>query len=105
MPIKRGVRVMLLVEDAGLVRRQPAEKICLFIPMWNIETWLVYLHGIAVDEHRDDYRNDRTIRNVDYIRIANGFVQRYRSWMQGNVVETTPPSTITTFEEMKRFGL
>jgi hypothetical protein len=91
--------------DAGLEIRQPDEKIFLVVPKWNIETWLVHLNGDEVDESRDDYKNDRRIRNVAYAKTAVAFVERYRKWKQGNVVETTPPSMIMTFEEMKRFGL
>ena len=90
---------------AGLTRRQPAERICLIIPKWNIETWLVHLNGVEVDEDLDDYKNHRSVKDVDYVTIADEFVGRYRNWKQGNPAETTPPSMITAFEEMKRFGL
>ena len=91
--------------SSGFPRRQPAEKILLIIPKWNIETWLVNLNSIYVDEDRDDYKKDPAIRNVDYAEVAKVFVARYRSLRQGNVDAVTPSSMILTFEEMKRFGL
>ncbi len=90
---------------AGFPRRQSEEKICLIIPKWNIETWLVHLSGSEVDENSDDYKNERSIKNVDYGTLAEKFIERYRSWKQGNAAETTPPSMIHAFEELKRFGL
>jgi hypothetical protein len=93
------------LETAGLEIRQPGEKFCLIVPKWNIETWLVNLGGENIDEDRNDYKNHSSSRNVDYPVVANGFVERYRNWKQGNFDETTPSSMIATFEEMKRFGL
>ena len=90
---------------AGFPRRQSEEKICLIIPKWNIETWLVHLNGFEVDEDLDDYKNDRSIKDIDYVTIADEFIERYRNWKQGNPAETTPPSMILAFDELKRFGL
>lgn len=36
-------------------RRQPDDRAPVFIPTWNIETWLAYLDGEDVDESRKDY--------------------------------------------------
>jgi hypothetical protein len=102
---ERGRKLDAALENAGLERRRPDEKICLFIPKWNIETWIVYLSGIAVDEARDDYKNHPNVRNVDYVRLAEAFVDSFRSWKQGTVDDTMPLSMIMTFAEMKRFGL
>jgi hypothetical protein len=88
---------------AGFPRRQSEEKICLIIPKWNIETWLVHLDGFEVDENSDDYKNHRSIKNIDYGMLAEKFIERYRSWKQGIVAETMPPSMILAFEELKRF--
>jgi len=93
------------LEGAGLKKRDLGEKFCLVIPKWNIETWLVYLTGFDVQEDLDDYKNHRSLKNVDYATIADEFVLRYRSWKQGKPVETTPRSMISAFEEMQRFGL
>ncbi len=36
--------------DAGLPPRQPEERVAIFVPARNIETWLAYLEGNAVNE-------------------------------------------------------
>jgi hypothetical protein len=73
--------------------------------MWNIETWVVHLGGVTVVEDQNIYKNHPNMRRVDYPTMADAFVGRYRNWKHSNPAETTPPSMITTFEEMKRFGL
>lgn len=93
------------LEDAGLEKRQAADKFCLIIPKWNIETWLAYLSGNGVDESRRDYKNHPSIKNIDYVKVAEEFVRRHRNWKQGDTTETTVPSMIAAFEEMKRLTL
>lgn len=92
------------LENAGLEKRKSGEKLCLIIPKWHIETWLVSLSGFEVDEERK-YKNDPGIKNVEYVRVANEFVERYRNWKQGDPTQLTPSSMITSFEEMKRINL
>lgn len=42
--------------DAGIEPRQSGECVAVFVPTWNIETWLAYLNGDDnVDEGRRDY--------------------------------------------------
>lgn len=36
--------------EGGQTRRQPNERVAVFIPARNIETWLAYLDGSTVDE-------------------------------------------------------
>ena len=35
--------------------RKPAERVAIFVPTWNIETWFAYLDGASVDETLSDY--------------------------------------------------
>ena len=39
----------------GVAVRSAADRVAVFIPTWNIETWLSYLDGQTVDESRKDY--------------------------------------------------
>ena len=39
----------------GVEPRSPAENVAVFVPTWNIETWLAYLDGETVDEGRKNY--------------------------------------------------
>lgn len=41
--------------NAGVPPRQAGDKVAVFVPTWNIETWLTYLVGTEVDERRSDY--------------------------------------------------
>ena len=42
--------------EAGVAERARNERVAVFIPTWNIETWLAYLDGEPVEEGRPDYR-------------------------------------------------
>ena len=39
----------------GIGGRSPADQVAIFIPTWNIETWLAYLDGESVDEKLKNY--------------------------------------------------
>ena len=39
----------------GVAVRSPADSVAVFVPTWNIETWMAYLDGETVDEDRKDY--------------------------------------------------
>ena len=49
--------------------RSAGERVAVFVPTWNIETWFAYLDGAAVDEARSDYprlpRERECQRHVD----------------------------------------
>ena len=42
-------------ERQGVERRSPGDRAAVFVPTWNIETWLAYLEGENVDERRKGY--------------------------------------------------
>lgn len=42
-------------DAAKVERRRSDERVAIFVPTWNIETWLAYLDGQRVDEQRNDY--------------------------------------------------
>ena len=39
----------------GVAPRLPSDSVAVFVPTWNIETWLAYLDDQIVDESRKDY--------------------------------------------------
>ena len=41
--------------EANIPPRMVNEGVAVFVPTWNIETWLAYLGGETVDESRPDY--------------------------------------------------
>ena len=56
-------------KDEPVSSRQKDERVALFVPSWNIETWFAYLDGTTVDEGRDNYprlpRERECQRHVD----------------------------------------
>ena len=51
----RSNNLQTACENASVQPRQTDDKVAIFIPTWNIETWLTYLEGTEVDEERSDY--------------------------------------------------
>lgn len=39
----------------GVAKRSSADKVVIFVPTWNIETWLAYLDGEKIDEGLKSY--------------------------------------------------
>lgn len=39
----------------GVAARSSEDSVAVFVPTWNIETWLAYLSGETVEENRKDY--------------------------------------------------
>jgi hypothetical protein len=101
---EQGRTLDTALEAAGLEKRQFGERFCLIIAKWHIETWLVHLNGFEVDE-ASRYKNHESIKDVDYVAIADAFVEQYRNWKQGKLAKTTPPSMIMTFAEMNHLNL
>ena len=55
-----GVNARLTALDeacdrASVSPRDKADHVAVFVPTWNIETWLAYFSGETVDEYRRDY--------------------------------------------------
>ena len=42
-------------QSKGIEARQRDERVLVLVPTWNIETWIAYLDGIAVDEATPNY--------------------------------------------------
>jgi len=73
--------------EAGIVERNRNERVAVFIPTWNIETWLAYLDGEQVDEEKSDY--PRLTSERDCQRHVERLVQMCRA---DNLREPSPPS-------------
>ena len=84
-------------ESRGVQPRQGDERVGLFVPTWNIETWLAYLDGKTVDENRDDYpRLDRPRdcqRHVDCL---------HDMCKQGALRRPSPPSLDAACKEYRQ---
>jgi hypothetical protein len=92
------------LEAFGLDKRGPEERICLLIPRWHIETWILHLNGRQVVED-ENYKKDVKVQDVDFPRISRDFVERYRDWKRGVTKSTLLPAMIAAFEELNRLDL
>lgn len=43
-------------QDNQVAAPQQGERVAVFVPTWNIETWIAYLGGETVNEQESDYR-------------------------------------------------
>jgi len=75
--------------------RQPDERIAIFIPKRNIETWIHYLQGQAVDEEK---RYPKLAREGDCKLHVDGLVDRCRQ----KQLEDAPPSLLIAQNELRR---
>jgi hypothetical protein len=85
--------------EAGLTEsqapRQPDERIAVFIPKRNIETWIHYLMGEVVNE-ADIYRH------LDRESECKGFVEDLARNRRQPLPENAPQSLKTACEELPR---
>lgn len=87
------------LEAAGVPARTSEEKICIWVPRWHIETWLLFLNGHQVDESTN--LKDQA-READIKTAAREFVRRFRQWVHDPTAEQLLPSIISGFEETRR---
>jgi hypothetical protein len=73
--------------EADVAVRARHEAVAIFIPTWNIETWLAYLDGTAVDEGRANYT--KLPRERECQRHVDGLVRMCR---EGELRRPSPPS-------------
>jgi len=92
------------LEAFGLGKRGPEERICLLIPRWHIETWILHLNGEQVVED-ENYKKDVKVQDVDFPKTSQVFVERYRDWKRGVTKRTSLPAMIMAFEELNRLDL
>jgi hypothetical protein len=87
------------VEDAaaegGQERRHAGERVALFVPKRNIETWIAYLDGHAVNE-------DDTYPRLKRERDCQRHVERLHEMCQGGALrQPSPPSLDAACEEYR----
>lgn len=85
-----------LIEDSQ-EPRQPNERIAIFVPKRNIETWVHYLQGETVNE-TDAYTKFRENEAI----CKPGVEQLAAQCSQGNLDENAPPSLQAACGELQR---
>lgn len=84
----------------GVPPPRDTDRVLVCVPTWNIETWLAYLGGEAVDETKNDY--PRLDRPRDCVPLVNNLVEMCR---QKNLREPVPTSLKDTCAGYRRvFG-
>ncbi len=96
---QRIQRLAEVLQEAGREARAAHERITLWIPRWNIETWLLFLNGQAVDEEAN-YKGQA--REMDIKAAARDFVRRFRRYVNDPGIENHLPSLVLAFEETRR---
>lgn len=74
--------------EAGYNRRQQDERVAIFVPARNIETWLAYLDGQTVDEGRE-----QPYPRLEHQRDCQRHAERlYAMCQRGALRQPAPPS-------------
>ena len=81
----------------GIAARTDAEKIAVFVPTWNIETWIEWLRGHEVDEGRKDY--PKLPRESECQPQVNELTKMCKS---GKLRQPAPPSLSAGCTEFRR---
>lgn len=95
---RRANRLAATLEKAGLPPRDRNERIVLWIPKWNVETWILYFAGDVRDED-NNYKNE--VKKPDYWATAKAFVAQYRDYRRNDTIHTQP-SLKSAYHETKR---
>ena len=86
-PQGRLQRLDLACREAGVRERAAEERVAVFIPTGNIETWLAYLDGERVEEEHLHY--PRLVRERDCQRHVDELARMCRA---GKLRDPAPPS-------------
>ena len=89
------------LEDAcrqkGIAARTDAENIAVFVPTWNIETWIAWLRGQEVDEGSKDY--PRLRRESECLPQVNELADMCE---RGHLRQPAPPSLEAACSEFRQ---
>ena len=83
--------------DAKLADRNETERIALWVPKWNVETWILYLSGEDVDE-KANYKT--RLGDPDFHAVAEDFVSGFRK--SHSERSAALPSLEAAFKETRR---
>ncbi len=97
-PLERRTTLTQKFKEQGIDTPQASERIAIFIPKRNIETWIYFLLGKAVDEDKD-YPHLQE-RESDCNKAVRKLAQNCRKNFQ--LDPNAPPSLKEACEELKR---
>ena len=85
------------LDEARVLRRDAAERVCILVPCRNGETWIHFFHGNAVDEVSNDkflYKGDAIARSVAG--------QAFAGWLQAPPSPGSPSALVASRPEAGR---
>lgn len=88
-PATRVEQLEAAAANAGQDRRQPGERVAIFVPRRNIETWIAYLDGKTVDETKSYPKLDRQ-------RDCQSSVETLHRMCQQRTLRQPAPESLTT---------
>jgi hypothetical protein len=95
---QRAAELADMLVHAKCGPRDASERIVLWIPKWNIETWLLYFAGDVRDEGAN-YKSD--LGHPDFRACAQAFADEYRQAKQNSTLQTLP-SLLIAYQEAAR---
>ncbi|MGP0063842.1 MAG: hypothetical protein ACLQGP_09620 [Isosphaeraceae bacterium] len=96
---QRAQRLADTLRDAGCVERTVQERIAIWIPKWNIETWLLFLKGEDVHE---GINYKMQVGEVNFEAAAREFADRFRQRSREPEAANHLPSLVLVFGETRR---
>jgi hypothetical protein len=89
------------LQNANMAAREDNERIVLWVPRWNVETWILHFLGDTRDE---DTNYKAEVKKPNFVVVAQAFVEEYREW-KGDDTIATLPSLTNAYSETQRFEL
>jgi hypothetical protein len=83
--LERHESLARALREDSLAPRDPGERICLWVPKWNIETWILYFAGESCDEASNQKLR---VRKPDFKTTATRFIDEYCKSRDRDDVET-----------------
>ena len=93
--IERKQQMDKALIDTGLEARKVTEKIVIWVPKRNIETWIHFLMDSDVDENNEYAKLDKP-------GVCKPLLRKLFSMYPAGLPKTAPPSLHDAFLEMKR---
>ena len=88
-------KLKMALRKSGMSERMPKERIAVFIPKRNIETWIHFLMGESVNEEEEFRKNKKE-------SICKPFVENLAHNRKNTLPGNAPPSMLIACQELSR---
>lgn len=97
---QRRQQLEKVLQNEGLQARGLQERIVLWIPKWNVETWILHLSGQVVTENQKIHKIQ--VSTIDFRAVAAEFLKEFQVFKSAQEIDSLP-SLETAYEETRRF--